>query len=237
MPVSNYYFVTALPFLSDMAVETPMSLADLLEHVSPQPDAYAIVQTLLLSDDLMQRDSFLAGKLNSPTPAVLTEAQVRNESPLPEYLAGPFIAEPAETKPYKLTDAVWEAYFSYAARIAEKYSCGFLKHWVGFEVAMRNVLAAARASALGLDPKEYLTAADLADKEEKFDDLLSEWVSAADPLAGLKLLDHARWNWIQANEGYFSFSNDELAAYAAKLILVCRWNRLTKAATTERAAQ
>jgi hypothetical protein len=50
------------------------------------------------------------------------------------------------------------------------------------------------------------------------------------PLSGLKVLDRARWDWLSRNDRAYSFENDEIAAYAAKLMLLHRWRRLAQAA-------
>ena len=64
---------------------------------------------------------------------------------------------------------------------------------------------------------------------------MSEWASAATPLAGLKVLDLARWDWLKRHGAYFTFGDDELAAYAAKLMLLGRWNRIEAASDEENA--
>ena len=56
--------------------------------------------------------------------------------------------------------------------------------------------------------------------------MITEWSNAANPLAAQRVLDQARWRWIDTHEPYFTFQDDELAAYAARLLLVERWDRL-----------
>jgi len=219
----SYYLVSALPALPDLGSPAPMTLADLRDHVRPSARPAALVDTILLSDDLVQREAFLAQEIDAPAPAVLSAEQVRDEAPLPEPLAP---AEEAAAPPVA-SDAVWAAYFRHAAEVAGKFRSALLAGWVSYEVALRNALATARAEALELNPADYLVAAELGRTDEDFSDLLAAWSSAPNPLAGQKILDRARWTWLTEHEVWFSFADDEVAAYAAKLVLLVRWERLS----------
>jgi len=223
MVANNYYRVSALPALGDLGTPPPLTLADLREHLAESGRALALVEAILLADDLMQREAFLASEIREVTPAVLTAAQVRGDEALPDYLA------PADepTPPRIASDAVWAAYFHHAAGVADRLASPFLAEWIAHEVALRNALAAARATALGLESAPYLVAADLGRSDEDFAAVISEWSAAADPLAGLRVLDRVRWTWLVEHDGWFSFADDELAAYAAKLMLLVRWQRLS----------
>lgn len=221
---NNYYLITSLATLESLTSTPPMSNAALLASIADTPPEI-LVKTLLLSDDLMQRQALLAGEIERADPTVLTPAQLSDEEPLPEYLAPPL-----ENTPRRIAgDSLWVAYFRHALAVANQRKCGFLEDWVAFEIAMRNALAEARAKTLGLDPNEYLVEADLG-ASINFAATIGEWSAAPDPLAGLKVLDRARWDWIERNDRAYSFEDDELAAYAAKLMLLHRWRRLAQAA-------
>lgn len=228
MAAREFYLMTSLVPLPDLGGVPPVALADLAQDVAARRGPAELVRTILLSDDLLQRESFLAGEAGAVEPAVLTEAQARNEAPLPDFLA----AEGAETgRP--AADAVWEAYWRHAASVARRRGSAFLAAWVEAELALRNALATARAQALGLEPGDYLVAADLAGRMDDFGPVVSEWASAANPLEGLRLLDRARWAWLVEHDRWFSFGEDEVAAYAAKLVLLVRWHRIGAAATAD----
>ena len=124
--------------------------------------------------------------------------------------------------------AVWEAYYRHVARLAGRSPGGFLRGWVGFDVALRNAIAAERARTLELEPAEYLVAEDVADDEADVTEIVTAWAAAADPLRALRVLDEARFAWADERSKYFSFALDEVAAYAARLLLAARWDRLTK---------
>jgi hypothetical protein len=224
---NNYYLITSLVGLESLTSAPPLSNADLLAQISDQPRAEELVKTLLLSDDLMQRQAIGAGEIEQGSPTILTSAQLTDEEPLPEYLTSA-----TEGSPRRIPgDSIWVAYFRHAMEVATRCRCGFLADWVGFEVAMRNALTEARAKTLGLDPNEYFVEPQLG-SSINFSSTIGEWSAAPNPLAGLKVLDRTRWEWLERNDRAYSFEDDEIAAYAAKLMLLHRWRRLAQAVET-----
>lgn len=219
----NYYLITALPPLGELGSEPAMTQSQFLEHVGEESSARKSIESLFLSDDLLQRDSFLAGQIDQPRPAVLTDKQIRNEQPLPEDLLS---AQEIEPQSQVGPDQLWEAYFRHACDVAGQTHNEFLGEWVAYEVGLRNALAWRRAEKLGLEPVDYLLATDLG-SDEDFALVVNEWSAAPNPLAGAQVLDRARWNWIGQHDRWFSFADDELAGYAARLMLVVRWDRLS----------
>jgi hypothetical protein len=225
MSADTYYLITALPTLGRLGDTPEITLTELVDHIADDADALALTEAILLSDDLLQRDAVVSGELAEPQPVVLTAEQLRDDAPLPESL----VADEGDNAPIAIAaDAVWAAYFRHAAATAARLGSAFLADWVGYEVAVRNGLAEARARTLDLSPERYRVCEDLADGSVDLDGLLREWAAARDPLAGLKVLDEARWAWLHENDRWYSFSNDELAAYAAKLMLLNRWVRLSE---------
>ena len=225
MSADTTYLLTSLPTLGRLGDSPEITPPELVAHVADSADAQALVEAVILSDDLLQRDGIIAGELTEPQPVVLTAEQLSGEAPLPETLVE---AEDSSAPTHIAADSVWAAYFRHAADTAKRYRCAFLAEWVGYEVAVRNALAEARARSLDLAPERYLVVEDLADLSVDLDGLLREWSAARDPLAGLKLLDEARWHWLDENDRWFTFSCDELAAYAARLMLLNRWIRLSE---------
>jgi hypothetical protein len=226
MALREYFMVSALPSLGDLGSPPPLALEALREHVAPSAGASALVDSILLADDLVQRESLLTGETSDAAPAVLTTEQVRGEAPLPPELAATDEAGSA----HPAADAVWEAYFRHAAAVARRRGSPFAAAWTAREVALRNALVAARAKALGFDATDYLVAPDVgAECDDDFTPVLNDWVAAANPLEGLRVLDQARWTWLAEHDGWFSFADDEVAAYAAKLMLLVRWHRLAQA--------
>ncbi len=221
----NFYLLTALPALGDPGAEPPLSLTGFLQHLLDAPKPRREAEALFLGDDLRQREAVLAGEIAQPEPAVLTLEQARGDEPLPATLSAP--EDPDRAGAALPTDAVWVAYYRCVAALARRSA--FLAAWVPNEVGLRNALASARAKALGLDAERYLVAPELAAPEEDFTAALGEWSAAGDPLTALRALDAARWAWLVEHDRWFSFADDELDAYAAKLMLLHRWKRIVEA--------
>jgi len=219
--VGIHYILTALPALGDWGSIPPVTPARMLEYIDDS-SLKTLLEMVFLSDDLLQHQSCITGELTKPTPAVLTEAQVRNAETLPEYLVGP---EP-EISVKIAADTLWAGYYRYAEYVAHNFKSRFLVEWLGYEVALRNALASARARALNLAPEDYQVVPELAVLEIDFTHLINEWTAAPTPLAGQQILDQARWHWLHDKDSWYTFQRDELLAYAAQLMLLHRWHRL-----------
>ncbi len=218
-----YYLLATLPSLGELGTSPPMGFSELLDRLGRSSRYGRLAGLVFLSDDLLQREAFLAGQLQEPQPAVLEIAQIRNESPLPE-----FLFPPEDTKIGRRalqTDQVWAAYFRHVIHIAQIENSPFLDRWARMEVSLRNALAQQRAKRLGLEPTEYLVAQEFTDPEADFTDMLRQWATAPTPLAGWRVVLQHRWHWCRANEAWFSFTEDELLVYAVRLLLLCQWHR------------
>jgi hypothetical protein len=216
------YRLSSLPALGDLGAAPPVRPRELLDLSESSPPARPIVEALLLHEDLRLREGLAARELRGASSVVLTAAQVSGESPLPPYLRSES-GRPIDA------DATWEAYFRFVASVARTCGCEFLARWVGFEVALRNALAVARASRLRLDAEGYLVATELGEPSERVAAIVGERNAARTPLAEFETLIKARWMWVADHEAWFSFSVDEFAAYAAKLILLIQYRRLVGA--------
>lgn len=223
MAEKNYYIQSFLAELDTIESPVKISAGDFLDTLEPDAAVTQTVRMIFIADDLLQRESFLAGQIQQVSPAVLTPEALRGEEPLPDFLLEDSASSKIES------DAVWENYFRSAENCAQSLPGGeFLSRWVAMEVTLRNSLAEARANALGLEPTDYFVAADLADSTIDLKQTITEWQGSVgeNPVEAQKILDRARWDWISQHGGYFSFGDDELAAYAAKLSIACRWKRL-----------
>lgn len=223
--LDRYYFLASLPAMGELGTEPPMGFAELLEHLADSRSRHALVGSIFLLDDLMQRESHLAGELDEVDPAVLSIQQASDEQPLPRYLTGDFQLE--QSQPVgAAADRLWGAYFYHVADLAKRLGSRFLAEWVEHEVSLRNALVTLRAKRLGLEAADYLVAEDLATAGEDFEGVLAEWASAASPLVGQQVLLRARWSWLDEHDAWFSFSDDELAVYAVRLMLLQQWERI-----------
>ncbi len=216
-----YYLITSLPALNELGSPPPLSGADYVEMIDESAVAQDLVQVVLLSDDLLQMQSYQSGEIESVSPAVLTVAQVSGDEPLPDYL----VAESTSSE----TNSLWKAYFAYAQGVADRYGCEFLDLWLKYEIGMRNALTAARARKLGVEAEDHYIGRDYASGED-FTALVNEWSNAENPMSGMMILDKARWNWLSENDSWFKFTYDELVVYAARLLLLKRWDLLSSKA-------
>lgn len=194
-------------------------------------DAGRAAETILLSNDLLMRESVLSGQISEAFPAILSQDQISGEELLPEYLVE---SNTEESSMASLTDSIWSGFFTYAAKVAAQINSSFLKSWVEYEVSLRNAIAEKRAEALGLDATQYLVAPELGSLD--LPDEVTRWSEAEsrNPLEGQKSLDTSRWQWLEQNGMYFSFNDDELAAYAAKLVITNRWSKLNQETDKQR---
>ncbi len=231
MSGQNYYLLTALPGLGELGSDPPLTPRAMLEMLEPSPRAQQLASVIFLSDDLLLRQAVMSGEIPAAQvePVVLSGEQVRDEASLPVFLSGEAETEgQGESGGAHLgVDRVWALYFEHAARLAR--GSEMLSDWVRYEVGLRNALAGARAKALGLDAARYLVAPQLGLGEEEYAAVLGEWSAAANPLAGLQVLDAARWNFIAEHSRHFTFSDDELVAYASWLVILHRWKRIAAA--------
>jgi hypothetical protein len=225
----HFYLLCVLPDLKPFGSVPPINKQELLAVVTESGGPTDVVRVLLLSDDLLQREAVLAGEVE-PDQAdlvVLSLREANDEQSMPLFLV-PEQEDEAETSRTLIAgDQVWQRYFHHAAKTARMTHTHFLASWVGFEVGLRNATAKARAEALELDPGNYMVAPELADPGIRFDNILTDWIAASNPLNGLEALYRARWDWLTEHERWYSFSYDEVAAYTAKLMLLHRWHRIS----------
>jgi hypothetical protein len=204
-----------------------MSKGDFLQQVIDSNGPVETVEMLLLSDDLVQYQALLAEEVEQDRVdlAVISLGKAENETILPDFLL-PEEGTDEQQDGRASTDAIWSRYFYHAASVAKRRGSEFLRDWIGFEVGLRNTLVTARAHTLKIDAEPYLVARDLADPDIDYSHTISIWASAADPLAAQEILDKARWDWLDENEGWYSFSAREVEVYAARLVLLHRWRRI-----------
>ena len=223
----HFYLLCVLSDLKPFGSVPPINKQELLAVVRESGGPTEVVRALLLSDDLLQREAVLAGEveLDHADLAVLSLQEAKDGQSLPLFLEPEQEDEPDASGILIAVDRVWQRYFHHAAKIARTTHTHFLATWIGFEVGLRNATAKARAEALDLEPGHYMVATELADPEIPLDHILAEWTAASNPLKGLEVLDRARWDWLTEHERWYSFSDDEVAAYTAKLMLLNRWHR------------
>ena len=226
MAEKNYYIQSFLAELDTIESPVKISAGDFLDTLEPEAAVTQPVRIIFLSDDLLQRESFLAGQISEVSPTVLSAEALRGEEALPDFLLGD-----ATTARKVESDSIWESYFRHAASCAQSLpGREFLLRWVAFEVTLRNALVETRANVLGIEASDFIVADEFTDATIDVKQTVNEWLAAVaeNPIDAQKILDRARWDWISECGAYFSFRDDELVAYAAKLSIAGRWKRLAE---------
>lgn len=229
MAKKHFYLLCILPGLDSLGNIPPVNKQELLSLVRESGGPVEVVQTMLLRDDLLQKEAVLSGQIEPEQAelAVLSLQQVKDEELMPDFM----ITEQGDEMETAVNpipaDRMWRRYFHHTAEVAQVARSPFLRAWAGFEVGLRNALAKTRAEALELKPGPYLVAPELGDTEFHFDDILISWTSASNPLEALEVLDRARWQWITEHEPWYHFNDNEVAAYTAKLMILHRSQRIT----------
>ena len=102
-----------------------------------------------------------------------------------------------------------------------------LGKWANFEIALRNELARQRAKRKKIDPLKYVR---LPDSPQAY---ISHLALAAyrstSILEAEKILDLARWNFLEFLSFGHYFDFDFLLIYALKLKILERWEKIQKA--------
>jgi hypothetical protein len=117
--------------------------------------------------------------------------------------------------------------------LGSSLSCEFLQAWAGFEVALRNSISRERVKKLHLAPEEYLVAESIAIHSDLVDTALDRWAAAKDPYSAALELDQVYWEKMAQIGAWFSFSLDEIAAYARGLLMLHRWKKIDEGSTEE----
>jgi hypothetical protein len=102
-----------------------------------------------------------------------------------------------------------------------------LKRWADFEIALRNELMRARAGRKKTDPLKFLRLPD-APQAETIHLALAAYRSSS-VLEAEKILDQARWNFLEDLSFGHYFDFDRLLIYGLKLKVLERWDKIQKA--------
>ena len=221
------FLLSALPPLPDLGEAPPFTGAELRSLVEGT-SAGTAVDAVLLGEDLLLWLTARAGAVEAGTAGhVLSAEQVAGEQDLPEHLADAAADEDGRLP----EDRLWAAWFERLFEVAAGTGSVFLARWAAWEIGLRNELVRLRAEALDLDAdaslvlpqRETAEPGDLA----LIEDAESAVRHAVDPLAAQEALDRLRLRWLDAADPRYSFDDDELVVYAARLSLVNRWHRIS----------
>ncbi len=113
----------------------------------------------------------------------------------------------------------WRLYADRVERVAEQARLPVLADWIRVETGLKSALEALRARRLEEEVPDFEGDPALASAAEA-------WALAKDPIEGERRLDEARWRWLDENVRFFGYGDEELFAYAARLLLLERWARI-----------
>ena len=118
-----------------------------------------------------------------------------------------------------------------AGRIEECES-GYGCHLVSAETQLRNAVARIRASKRGVDPRPFLR------EHARFygwvEKLANDAFARDNPRERELALDHARWHIADELAGVKPFTFGRVLAFAVKLRIAIRWDRMDKQAGADR---
>ena len=103
-----------------------------------------------------------------------------------------------------------------------------LKQWVNFEIALRNELVRARAGRKKIDPLKFLRLPDCS-RSEQISLVAMIAYRSTSVLEAEKILDQARWNFLEDLSFGHYFDFDYLLVYGLKLKILERWEDIQKA--------
>ena len=102
-----------------------------------------------------------------------------------------------------------------------------LQQWANFEVTLRNELVRARASRKKIDPAKFLRFPD-SPQAEIVHVAMTAYRSAS-ILDAEKILDQARWNFLENLSFGHYFDFEYLLIYGLKLKILERWDKIQNA--------
>jgi hypothetical protein len=106
-----------------------------------------------------------------------------------------------------------------------------LKAWKKFDFTLRNEIARHRAVKFTKDPLQHVRGEYYPDP---FISGFAHWAVTQDsPIEAESYLDRARWDRIEELEKGHYFDIEYLIAYALKLLILERWDRINKEGTKE----
>ncbi|MCX5693642.1 MAG: DUF2764 family protein [Candidatus Omnitrophica bacterium] len=120
----------------------------------------------------------------------------------------------------------------YAAVDQDSYSLaghnsGSVAQWANFEVTLRNELVRARASRKKIDPSKFLRFPD-SPQAEIVHVAMTAYRSTS-ILEAEKILDQARWNFLENLSFGHYFDFESLLVYGLKLKILERWDKIQNA--------
>lgn len=221
------YLMARLPGMpADLVPPPPMEMPDVLTiaALDRDPSVGHLVGLFVLERQLHQLmprrlgfdDAAVAGDDDTCWPSLTHES---DEDPgWPEPILAAWRMEAGHEGEDAWVERVWGAFEAHAAAVARLVGSRLLPAWLDFDRDLRRALAVVRV-------EERMPAAG-----DPVAASVQAWRSAADPIAGERVLDQARWQFIGRHEPAFSGEIDEFVGWLLKLRLLCRAHLLEQPA-------
>ncbi len=214
------YLLTALPPVSRRTEPPVLSVAEFRAMI-PAGALATLVDAVLTADDLRLWPGLVADASDQPPPVVLEPAVMRGESSADQALG---------EWPRAEGDERLLGYWEWVRTQAQDHASQSLAEWVAWEVLVAGTVRAWRAQTHGSDGTWPPALSALASSDAGDQALASELAGALrqaeDPLAVQTLIDDIRWRWLDDHDHRFTFRDDEVVLYAARLALAWRWHRI-----------
>ena len=116
------YLLSVLPALEPPGSIPPVTKQEFLHQVINTRGPVETVETILLSDDLIQRQALLSGEKQPDEVdlVLLAVSQGEGQAELPEFLMPEGISEMHEVNARLAVDDIWARYYLYAVSVARR---------------------------------------------------------------------------------------------------------------------
>ncbi|MFW5870199.1 MAG: DUF2764 family protein [Candidatus Sumerlaeota bacterium] len=108
----------------------------------------------------------------------------------------------------------------------------FMREWVGRERQLRNALVMERVGGQVGEAEQYLR--EQLDYDARIERAVNEAMAETNPIEREGILDRARWNILDDMASEKPFGPGQVFAFALKLQIVERWNKISEVEGRER---
>ena len=240
-----YYLLSFLPVLPPLGEKPPLSAEEVFKVIKEEQieKARVVAGIFEFETRLLRavRDKYLAYSSEEVPDSPFGQ--------LSQPVVDTFLKDPSQMGEDVWFTELWINYLIFLKDAGKRIGSELLSLWAEWEMSLRGQLASARIGDLRASAgKEEASANTLSVQGAapgppvrpsgeapipdvgKWDhgDLIARWRTAQDPMAGERLLDEARMQFIEAGARRYSFGIDELVAYFLKLGLLSRYMRLDR---------
>lgn len=217
MKTRLYYLMSFLPPLPPLGEPPPISAGEVLLKIFEQESAKDLKLVAEVFDFEAQLFRAAYVRLLGHTSVGDTVGAFSIDSQAPPFLVDVFLKDPQEIGEDAWFTELLEQHLNFMEGVGKNIDSPLLIRWTRWERSLRRQLSEARRRS---ESETHVKAS--VEGEWNHGALIAEWSAASDPLAGERLLDKARMEFIDQESMRYSFTIDELVAYLLKLGLLAR---------------